>query len=151
MTGHRTLPIWHTAPPGHVHCQTGHLWDRAPTAKLPPTRSDAPFWRRWFSYSIQPYRSLPALRPGLETDESPRELEVDAAAAPYNWKGYLAHFGGDPEHASALRATGQQRAADPRREWWVSFEPVSASQWIAVERALPRGGRVPIESAALVA
>src|SRR6266851_1957736 len=63
----------------------------------------------------------------------PMRIEVAPATAPYSWREYRALSGIDPGFARALAGTGREQGANPL-DWYVSFEPVPASRWLAVER-----------------
>jgi hypothetical protein len=52
--------------------------------------------------------------------------------APYDWSTYRQLSGVDRRVASSLAKAAKEQGADPRL-WYVSFEPVRAFLWVAVE------------------
>jgi hypothetical protein len=59
-------------------------------------------------------------------------IGVAPETAPHDWQAYRRLSGVDPRVASGLAKAARAQGADPR-QWYVSFEAVPASQWIAVE------------------
>jgi hypothetical protein len=59
-------------------------------------------------------------------------IGVAPESAPHNWQAYRRLSGVNPHIASGLAKSGKDQGADPRH-WYVSFEPVPAALWMAVE------------------
>jgi hypothetical protein len=59
-------------------------------------------------------------------------IGVAPESAPHDWQAYRRLSGVDPGVARGLAKAAKKQRADPR-QWYVSFEPVPAAVWLAVE------------------
>ena len=68
----------------------------------------------------------------LTMRDTPARIEIDPAAAPYDWGAFVKLSGTRRKVAVGLARSSRLAGGDPAR-WKVSFEPVHSTHWWAVE------------------